>query len=130
MRDVLSPSSAVSLKLSALVPTLAFPVEFVVPPPTGVPPLATRAVGGVTVQVVPVPGAGLKVPIWILGSSLFGAQLAAIMGLPFAFASHFAPALMSQAVEIYRGQFRPSEHLEKAYVMLGLTVVAADTDIR
>ena len=75
-----------------------------------------------------VPGAGLDVPIWILGSSLFGAQLAAHMGLPFAFASHFAPALLSQAIDIYRSRFRPSEQLDKPYVMLGVTVVAADSD--
>jgi len=75
-----------------------------------------------------VPGAGLDVPIWILGSSLFGAQLAAALGLPFSFASHFAPALMMQAIEIYRAQFRPSERLERPYVMLGFHVFAADTD--
>ena len=81
---------------------------------------------GQVVQAVP--GAGLKVPIWILGSSLYGAQLAAAMGLPFAFASHFAPALMSEAVQLYRGGFRPSEQLERPYVMLGVNVVAAETD--
>ena len=75
-----------------------------------------------------VPGAGLDVPIWILGSSLFGAQLAAALGLPFAFASHFAPAMMMQAVELYRAQFQPSEQLQRPYVMLGLNVFAADTD--
>jgi luciferase family oxidoreductase group 1 len=75
-----------------------------------------------------VPGAGLDVPIWILGSSLYGAQLAAAMGLPFAFASHFAPALMSQAVELYRTRFQPSEQLERSYVMLGVNVIAAETD--
>jgi luciferase family oxidoreductase group 1 len=75
-----------------------------------------------------VPGAGLKVPIWILGSSLFGAQLAAALGLPYAFASHFAPAQMMQAIQIYRETFRPSEHLAKPYVMLGFNVFAADTD--
>src|ERR671917_733995 len=79
-------------------------------------------------QVVAVPGAGLEVPVWILGSSLFGAQLAAAMGLPFAFASHFAPALMMQAIDIYRRSFRPSEQLEHPYVMLGVNVVAADSD--
>src|ERR687890_2029775 len=79
-------------------------------------------------QVVAVPGAGLEVPIWILGSSLFGAQLAAAMGLPFAFASHFAPALMMQAIDIYRRSFRPSEQLDHPYVMLGINVVAAETD--
>ncbi len=75
-----------------------------------------------------VPGAGLDVPIWILGSSLYGAQLAAAMGLPFAFASHFAPAAMMQALELYRAGFRPSEQLDRPYVMLGVNVFAADTD--
>jgi luciferase family oxidoreductase group 1 len=75
-----------------------------------------------------VPGAGLDVPIWILGSSLFGAQLAAALGLPFAFASHFAPALLAQAVDVYRAQFQPSERLARPYVMLGLNVIAADDD--
>jgi luciferase family oxidoreductase group 1 len=75
-----------------------------------------------------VPGGGLEVPIWILGSSLFGAQLAAHMGLPFAFASHFAPALMHQAIELYREGFRPSEQLDRPYVMLGVNLIAADTD--
>ncbi|QAU35473.1 LLM class flavin-dependent oxidoreductase [Janthinobacterium sp. 17J80-10] len=75
-----------------------------------------------------VPGAGLQVPIWILGSSLFGAQLAAELGLPYAFASHFAPAQMMQAIALYRARFRPSRHLQKPYVMLGLSVFAADSD--
>jgi luciferase family oxidoreductase group 1 len=75
-----------------------------------------------------VPGAGLKVPIWILGSSLYGAQLAAAMGLPFAFASHFAPAQLMQAIELYRAGFRRSEQLDRPYVMLGVNVFAADTD--
>lgn len=75
-----------------------------------------------------VPGTGLNVPIWILGSSLYGAQLAAAMGLPYAFASHFAPAQMMSAIEIYRATFRPSEYLDKPYVMLGFNVFAADTD--
>jgi luciferase family oxidoreductase group 1 len=79
-------------------------------------------------QVRAVPGAGLQVPIWILGSSLFGAQLAAALGLPYAFASHFAPQMMMQAIEIYRATFRPSAQLEKPYVMLGFNVFAADTD--
>jgi luciferase family oxidoreductase group 1 len=79
-------------------------------------------------RVRAVPGAGLKVPIWILGSSLFGAQLAAQLGLPFAFASHFAPAQMMQAIEIYRSRFRPSEQLARPYVMLGFNVFAADSD--
>src|SRR5579864_6692604 len=75
-----------------------------------------------------VPGAGLKVPIWILGSSTYGAQLAAILGLPFAFASHFAPAMMMQAIAIYRERFRPSAQLSAPNIMLGVTVVAAESD--
>lgn len=75
-----------------------------------------------------VPGAGLNVPIWILGSSLFGAQLAAALGLPYAFASHFAPMQMMQAIELYRATFRPSAQLAKPRVMLGFNVFAADTD--
>jgi luciferase family oxidoreductase group 1 len=75
-----------------------------------------------------IPGAGLEVPIWLLGSSLYSAQLAAELGLPFAFASHFAPDLLQQAVEIYRARFRPSEQLARPYVMLGLNVFAAETD--
>jgi luciferase family oxidoreductase group 1 len=75
-----------------------------------------------------VPGAGLNVPVWILGSSLFGAQLAAALGLPYAFASHFAPQMMMQAIDIYRSTFRPSAQLDKPYVMLGFNVFAADTD--
>jgi luciferase family oxidoreductase group 1 len=75
-----------------------------------------------------VPGAGLDVPIWILGSSLFGAQLAAILGLPFAFASHFAPAALMEALAIYRQRFSPSAQLAAPRVMLGVTVVAAETD--
>jgi luciferase family oxidoreductase group 1 len=78
--------------------------------------------------VAAVPGAGLNVPIWILGSSLFGAQLAAALGLPYAFASHFAPQMMMQAIELYRATFRPSAQLDKPYVMLGFNVFAADTD--
>ena len=83
-------------------------------------------------RVRAVPGAGLHVPIWILGSSLFGAQLAAELGLPFAFASHFAPAQMMPAIETYRSRFEPTsmmkESLDRPYVMLGVNVVAADTD--
>jgi luciferase family oxidoreductase group 1 len=75
-----------------------------------------------------VPGAGLHVPIWILGSSTFGAQLAAALGLPYSFASHFAPAQMMQAIDVYRAQFRPSGSLERPYVMLGFNVFAAETD--
>lgn len=75
-----------------------------------------------------VPGEGQKVPVWILGSSLYGAQLAAMLGLPYAFASHFAPAELDHALEIYRSRFQPSEQLDKPYVMLGLNVFAAPTD--
>jgi luciferase family oxidoreductase group 1 len=75
-----------------------------------------------------VPGAGLKVPIWILGSSLYGAQVAAAFGLPFSFASHFAPAQMMQAIRIYRDGFRPSKQLDRPYVMLGFNVFAAETN--
>jgi luciferase family oxidoreductase group 1 len=75
-----------------------------------------------------VPGSGLSVPIWILGSSTFGAQLAAALGLPYSFASHFAPGQMMQAIEMYRSQFRASAQLDRPYLMLGFNVFAADTD--
>lgn len=75
-----------------------------------------------------VPGTGLNVPIWILGSSLFGAQVAAALGLPYAFASHFAPAQMMQAIALYRESFRPSAQLATPYVMLGFNVFAADSE--
>jgi luciferase family oxidoreductase group 1 len=75
------------------------------------------------------PGEGTHVPVWILGSSLYGAQLAAHLGLPYAFASHFAPAALDQAVEIYRRRFQPSEHLERPRFMLAANVFAADTDV-
>jgi luciferase family oxidoreductase group 1 len=74
-----------------------------------------------------VPGTGLNVPLWILGSSLFGAHVAAALGLPYAFASHFAPAQMMAAIAVYRAQFRPSRQLERPYVMLGFNVFGADT---
>lgn len=75
-----------------------------------------------------IPGEGTNVPVWILGSSLFGAQLAALLGLPFAFASHFAPAELDRAVGLYRERFRPSGGLDKPHVMVGLGVAAAETD--
>lgn len=78
-------------------------------------------------KVTAVPGAGTHVPIWILGSSLYGAQLAAMLGLPYAFASHFAPAQMMPAIAIYRERFKPSERLSEPYVMLGFNVCAAET---
>ena len=79
-------------------------------------------------QVGAVPGAGLSVPIWILGSSLYGAQVAALLGLPFAFASHFAPADLDPALAIYREHFRPSPQLARPYAMCGFNVFAADSD--
>jgi luciferase family oxidoreductase group 1 len=75
-----------------------------------------------------VPGAGLEVPLWILGSSTFGAQLAAELGLPYAFASHFAPGEMMAAIAIYRARFKPSKQLAKPHVMLGVNVFAAESD--
>jgi luciferase family oxidoreductase group 1 len=75
-----------------------------------------------------VPGYGTEVPIWILGSSTFGAELAAALGLPYAFASHFAPAALFEALEIYRRQFKPSKQLNHPYAMVGVNVVAAETD--
>ena len=75
-----------------------------------------------------VPGMDLRVPLWILGSSLFGAQLAAALGLPYAFASHFAPAALMEAIAVYRARFQPSAQLDKPYVMVGCNVCAADTD--
>lgn len=78
--------------------------------------------------VVATPGAGSKVPLWILGSSLFGAQLAAALGLPYAFASHFAPQEMMPAIALYRERFKPSEQLQEPYVMLGYNVFAAESD--
>jgi len=84
------------------------------------------AVPGQVVQAVP--GAGLDIPIWILGSSLFGAQLAAALGLPFGFASHFAPDHLDQALTIYRHQFRPSVQLKKPHALAAIGVVAAETD--
>jgi len=74
------------------------------------------------------PGAGLRVPVWILGSSTYGAQLAAALGLPFAFASHFAPDYLMPALDLYRTKFRPSGFIEKPHTMLGLGVFAADSD--
>ena len=75
-----------------------------------------------------IPGDGLAVPIWLLGSSLYSAQLAAMLGMPFAFASHFAPAAMMQALELYRSRFEPSEQLDRPYATVGANVIAADTD--
>jgi len=79
-------------------------------------------------RVIAVPGMGTEVPIWLLGSSLFSARLAAERGLPYAFASHFAPAMLLQAIAVYRSNFRPSAKLAKPYVMIGVPLIAAATD--
>src|ERR1700691_68292 len=91
--------------------------------------------GDLTVRsVVPgvpaVPGEGSRVTLYILGSSLFGAQLAAALGLPYAFASHFAPAALMQALQVYRDKFEPSAQLQRPYAMVGVNVVAAETDAK
>lgn len=79
-------------------------------------------------RVRAIPGEGMDIKVWILGSSLFGAQLAAQLGLPYAFASHFAPQMMLEAIQVYRDEFRPSKWLAEPYVMLGFNVFAADSD--
>ncbi|MDO8769769.1 MAG: LLM class flavin-dependent oxidoreductase [Burkholderiaceae bacterium] len=79
-------------------------------------------------RLIAMPGAGTNVPIWLLGSSLFSARLAAERGLPYAFASHFAPRLLLQALDLYRSEFRPSAHLAKPYVVIGVPLIAAPTD--
>ena len=79
-------------------------------------------------RIVAVPAAGTNVPLWILGSSNFGAMLAAELGLPYSFASHFAPDYLSQALQIYRSRFKPSEQLQRPYAMVGVNIVAAPTD--
>jgi luciferase family oxidoreductase group 1 len=84
------------------------------------------AAAGQAVQAVP--GAGLKVPIWLLGSSLFSARLAGLLGLPYAFASHFAPGYLSEALALYRREFRASESLDRPYAMAGINVFAANSD--
>jgi luciferase family oxidoreductase group 1 len=79
-------------------------------------------------QIQAIPGSGLHVPLWILGSSTYGAQLAAALGLPYAFASHFAPDALMDAIAIYRQNFKPSNQLQKPYVMIGINIIVADTD--
>ncbi|MDD2991056.1 MAG: LLM class flavin-dependent oxidoreductase [Zoogloea sp.] len=79
-------------------------------------------------RLIAVPGAGTRVPIWLLGSSLFSAHLAAERGLPYAFASHFAPRLLLQAIQTYRSHFRPSEQLARPYVIVGVPLIGASTD--
>lgn len=88
---------------------------------------AFLAAAGPDQRIIAVPAAGTNVPLWILGSSNFGAMLAAELGLPYAFASHFAPDLLP-ALEIYRSRFKPSEQLNRPYAMAGINVIAADTD--
>jgi len=78
--------------------------------------------------IIAMPGAGTEVPIWLLGSSLFSAQLAAELGLPYAFASHFAPRMLHQALDIYRSRFRPSDKLDRPYAIIGVPLIAAPTD--
>ncbi len=90
--------------------------------------LAYLAPAGPGQRLVAFPGEGTRVPVWLLGSSTYSAQLAAALGLPFAFASHFAPALLLQAAEAYRGQFRPSQYLERPYLAAGVPVVAAESN--
>ena len=84
--------------------------------------------GDASKRVSAIPGEGTEIPLWILGSSLFGAQLAGVFGLPFVFASHFAPELLEQAVELYRENFKPSDQLDEPYLMLGFNVCAAESD--
>ena len=79
-------------------------------------------------RIVATPGQGTHVPVWLLGSSLFSAQLAAKLGLPYSFASHFAPRMLGQAIELYREKFEPSKYLDKPYVSIGIPTVVAETD--
>jgi luciferase family oxidoreductase group 1 len=90
--------------------------------------LAYLAPAGPGQRLVAFPGVGTNVPVWLLGSSTYSAQLAATMGLPFAFASHFAPALLMEAMEAYRIGFKPSQYLERPYAIVGVPLVAAETD--
>ncbi len=96
--------------------------------PNDVLELQTRFAGDPPMPVPAVPATGADVEMWILGSSLYGAQLAAHLGMPYAFASHFAPALLDQALATYRENFRPSEVLDAPHVMVAMTVIAADSD--
>ncbi len=90
--------------------------------------LAYLAPAGVGQRLIAYPAAGTNVPVWLLGSSTYSAELAAALGLPFAFASHFAPAMLMDAIAIYRESFKPSKFLSKSYVMIGVPLVAAETD--
>lgn len=90
--------------------------------------LAYLAPAGPGQRLIAFPGVGTNVPVWLLGSSTYSAQLAARMGLPFAFASHFAPALLMEAIDAYRTGFTPSQYLERPYLMIGVPLVAGETD--
>jgi len=90
--------------------------------------LAYLAPAGPGQRLVAFPGAGTNVPVWLLGSTTYSAQLAAAIGLPFAFASHFAPAMLMDALDVYRRSFQPSRYLDRPYVMVGVPVVAAESD--
>ena len=90
-------------------------------PASALDPIATQ-------RIEAVPGSGTAIPLWILGSSLFGAGLAAELGLPYAFASHFAPQLLDRAIAVYRARFKPSAQSAAPYVMVGVNVIAAETD--
>ena len=90
--------------------------------------LAYLAPAGPGQRLIAFPGAGTNVPVWLLGSTTYSARLAASLGLPFAFASHFAPALLMEAIEAYRGGFKPSQYLGRPYVMIGVPLVAAESD--
>ena len=90
--------------------------------------LAYLAPAGIGQRLVAYPGAGSEVPVWLLGSSTYSAQLAAALGLPFSFASHFAPTLLLEAINAYRAGFKPSRYLDRPYVMAGVPLVAAETD--
>ena len=96
--------------------------------PQDVVELRALLTGDMDLPITATPGLGAKVELWMLGSSLFGAQLAARMGMPYAFASHFAPDHLDAALSAYRSQFRPSEYLDKPHAMAAMTVIAADTD--
>src|SRR5437868_12802914 len=89
---------------------------------------AFLAPAGPNQRIRAVPAAGTEVPLWILGSSNFGAMLAGELGLPYAFASHFAPELLIPALQIYRSRFKPSEQLDRPYAMVGVNIIAADSD--
>ncbi len=115
------PQTALALRRGRTSSEEAFPRDVLELQAYFAPPAPGQAVRAV-------PGAGLRVPIWLLGSSLFSAQLAASLGLPFAFASHFAPDHLMAALDQYRSRFRPSDALAAPYAMIGVAVVAAETD--